>query len=198
MLTKLFAIGLLPKASLYVKIISLLLKECCRVTTNTFIPHLFSAVCASLNKRHLKRYLSQLGQDTSMRVKTAFAHLPPKTPIRSLQVISKRISESQYILTEALKSHKESRPFPESGSTYATDLKLFLHYFLQVSPDVIILNRLMRNRNSLWALVKEKRDPAVTELRWSSHKDHLVMLLQGYERKCFYLSQQMNVHQIRN
>lgn len=111
MLTKLFAIGLLPKASLYVKIISLLLKECCRVTTNTFIPHLFSAVCTSLNKRHLKRYLSQSGQDTSMRVKTAFVHLPPKTPICSLQVISKRISESQYILSEALKSHKERPAF---------------------------------------------------------------------------------------
>lgn len=58
MLTKLFVSGLLLKASLYVKVISLLLKECCRVTTNTFILHLFSAVCSSLNTRHLKKYLS--------------------------------------------------------------------------------------------------------------------------------------------
>lgn len=70
--------GLLLKASLYVKVISLLLKECCRVTTNTFILHLFSAVCSSSNTRHLKRYLSQSEQDTSMCAKTTFVHLPQK------------------------------------------------------------------------------------------------------------------------
>ena len=61
MLTKLVARGLLPNASLYVKIISLLSEECCsydKYFHSSSIQCCLHSFGTRLNKRHLRRYLS--------------------------------------------------------------------------------------------------------------------------------------------